>query len=211
MQLRLESQNMNDYLQSSDVIDYNSPEIVSLAESLSSETTDEIETVRRVYQFVRDQIAHSGDINARTVTCNASEVLFHKHGICCAKAHLLAAVLRRLNIPVGFCYQWLMSDNDDRTLIIHGLNAVYLKPIQKWIRLDARGNKAGVNAQFSIDTETLAWPVRAELGETDDPVIYASPQTEVVQVLRSCKDRSELSERWLSALRSQDSTFPAEK
>ena len=52
-------------------------------------------------------------------------------------------------------------------LIYHGLNGVYLSDYGKWIRLDARGNKEGVNAQFSVETEQLAYAVRPEMGEED--------------------------------------------
>jgi len=48
---------------------------------------------------------------------------------------------------------------------IHALNAVYLAEFNKWIRLDARGNKEGVNAQFSIDQEQLAYLVRTYYDE----------------------------------------------
>jgi len=201
MVLKLESQNIKEYLKSSDVIDYNSLNIISLAKSLSEGIENEIEMVKKVYEYVRDKIAHSGDINASIVTCNASDVLEHKHGICCAKAHLFAALLRYLDIPTGFCYQWLLSDNNDNFLVIHGLNAVYLKTIKKWIRLDARGNKHGVNAEFSIGNEKLAWSVRKELGEKEDPMVYFAPKKEVIQVLRSSKDRKELSKKWINAFR----------
>lgn len=199
MELKIESQNLDEYLKSSDVIDYNSLNIVSLAKSLSEGMENEIEITKRVYEYVRDEIAHSGDIKTSIVTCNASDVLEQKHGICCAKAHLFAALLRYLNIPVGFCYQWLISDNEDHSLVIHGLNAVYLRDIKRWIRLDARGNKEGVNAEFSIDTEKLAWPVRYGLGEKEDPVVYFEPKKEVIEVLRSSKDRKELSHKWITA------------
>lgn len=39
--------------------------------------------------------------------------------------------------------------------------------MDKWIRLDARGNKETVNAQFSLDEEILAFLVRPELNEVD--------------------------------------------
>lgn len=200
MNLKLDSQNIKDYLNSSDVIDYNSSNIKILAKLLSEGIENEIEMSKKVYEYVRDEIAHSGDINSSIVTCNASNVLEHNHGICCAKSHLFAAILRYLDIPAGFCYQWLLSDNNDNLLVIHGLNAIYLKTIEKWIRLDARGNKKGVNAQFSLDVEKLAWPVREELGEKEDLIIYSEPKKEVIQVLRSSKDRKELSKKWISAL-----------
>ena len=42
-----------------------------------------------------------------------------------------------------------------------------IEELDKWIRLDARGNKESVHAQFSIDEERLAFPVREEIGEID--------------------------------------------
>lgn len=198
MRLVLETQDISSYLQRSDVIDFDSPAIAGLAYSLSEGISDEIQLVTAVYEYIRDEIDHSGDINASTMTCNASQVLAERHGICCAKSHLLAAVLRCLNIPTGLCYQWLASDNSENLQVLHGLNAVYLRPIDKWIRLDARGNKPGVQAEFSIDTEKLAWPVRTELGEADDPVIYAAPKPEVVQALRESLDRDGFWKKWSS-------------
>ncbi len=54
------------------------------------------------------QIGCSADINGKVVTCKASEVLRYKEGICNAKAHLLATILRANGIPSGFCYQRLI-------------------------------------------------------------------------------------------------------
>ena len=68
-------------------------------------------------------------------------------GICWAKSNLFAALLRANNIPAGICYQRLtLGDTPDTGYCIHALNAVYIKSINKWIRLDARGNKNGINA-----------------------------------------------------------------
>ena len=39
--------------------------------------------------------------------------------------------------------------------------------LNKWIRLDARGNKENVHADFSLEEERLAFPVRSHLGEID--------------------------------------------
>lgn len=198
MELFSETQDIKEYLQLTEIIDFNNLNIVGLALYLSDECNDEIEITKRVYEYVRDEIAHSGDIGADTVTCKASEVLAHKHGICCAKAHLLAAILRYLNIPAGFCYQWLTSDDDPNLLVLHGLNGVYLQSVKKWIRLDARGNKTSVKAEFNIAEEKLAWPVRQDLGEIDIPMIYASPKKEVIEVLRKSANRNELGLNWIS-------------
>ena len=127
------------------------------------------------------------------MTCSASEVLEEGHGICFAKSHLLAALLRSKGVPAGFCYQKLILDDDTApVLIYHGLNGVYLKDLNKWVRLDARGNKPGVNAQFSTDFEQLAFPVRTEKGEIDGLVIYPNPDKNVLSHLKEGKSRKEL-------------------
>lgn len=157
--------------------------------------------VKRVYVFVRDEIQHSGDIGEQRVTCTASEVLEFGHGICCAKAHLFAAMLRFFGIPAGFCYQKLCSSQYVDKKVLHGLNAVYLKDLNKWIRLDARGNKPGLDAQFSIYEEKIAWPVNKELGEADNQTIFTEPNPTVVELLRTSKDRRELWTQWERGLK----------
>lgn len=196
MRLILETEDREEYLKSSPVVDFDAPAVIGLVRVFEGAGRDETGTARKVYEYVRDQISHSWDIQARDVTCSASEVLLRKHGNCCGKSHLLAAIFRGLGIPAGFCYQWLTADETDPRIIIHGLTAVYLKSLDKWVRLDARGNKPGVHAEFSVDREILAWPVRPELGESDDPAIYSSPLGEVVRLLKENKTRKEITENW---------------
>lgn len=90
------------------------------------------------------------------------------------------------------CYQLLRGDNDASALVLHGLNAVYISEAQKWIRLDARGNKSGVNAQFSLDEEMLAFPVQEKLGEIDYPLVYINPDANVLGRLLQYRTRKEL-------------------
>jgi hypothetical protein len=78
---------------------------------------------------------------------------------------------------------------------------VYLKDFNKWIRLDARGNKPGVDAQFCIDKEKIAWPVKKELGEEDNPIIFIEPNPIVVEVLKNSNDRKELWAQWERGLK----------
>ena len=82
------------------------------------------------------------------------------------------------------------------------MNGIFLKELNKWIRLDARGNKPGVQAEFSIDREILAWPVNPEIGEIDDPVIYAQPDQNVIHALKNSKNRKEIGINWLNIGRS---------
>ncbi len=197
IKLKIESKVLKDYLKATDIIDYKNNKIQIIGDSLAKGKTDDIEIAREVYEYVRDQVSHSGDINASEVTCKASEVLEKNHGICCAKSHLLAALLRYKGIPTGFCYQKLSDEkNGISYFAVHGLNAAFLASLNKWIRLDARGNKPGVNAQFSIDTEKLAWPVDKDSGEKDIPIVFVNPNKDIVKVLIKSKNRKELGYLW---------------
>jgi transglutaminase-like putative cysteine protease len=199
--MNTESNNFQDYLKRSEIIDFDHKLIVDKCLELKEGTEDEISLIKKIYEFVRDNIHHSGDIGEMRVTCNASEVLDFGHGICCAKAHLFAAMLRFFGIPTGFCYQKLCSSQFPDVKVLHGLNAVYIKDLDKWIRLDARGNKPSINAQFSIYEEKIAWPVNKELGEEDNPIIFAEPNPVVVKLLKESKDRKELGKHWDLALK----------
>lgn len=184
---------IEEYLKEDEVIDYNNETITGLVDSLSRKADSETEFIRLAYQFVRDNISHSADINEDIITCTASEVLEAGHGICFAKSHLLAALLRCQSIPAGFCYQKLVLDDETTpVLVFHGLNGVYMKEYKRWIRLDARGNKEGVNAQFSIDEEQLAFPIRPERGEKDSFIVYPDPDIKILQKLKAYKTRTEL-------------------
>ncbi len=189
MKLICESRCLEDYLHELDVVDYSHPLIIKKADELFTDSLNEIEIVRLAFEYVRDRIAHSWDIHSSRVTCQASEVLCLAEGICYAKANLLAALLRSKGIPTGFCYQLVtLGDTPDTGYCIHALNAVYLKSLQRWIRLDARGNKKGVDAQFSIDEEKLAFPIRKQYDEKDYPIIYTRPNANTISVLKQNSD-----------------------
>lgn len=176
------------YLECSEYIDWQEPTVLAAAKRLAVPGNDTA-TVENIYRFVRDEISHSWDVQDRRVTAKASEALREKVGICWAKANLLAAFMRANGIPAGICYQRLtLGDTPDTGYCIHALNAVYLKSVDKWMRLDARGNKLGINAQFSLDGERLAFPVRAEYQETDDKCVYARPHPKTIQVLLANED-----------------------
>ena len=187
------SNKIDEYLEADDVIDYRNKAIMQLADSLFQKANNELEFIKMAYEFVRDNISHSADIKEDIITCAASEVLEAGHGICFAKSHLLAALLRCKSIPTGFCYQKLILDDETAPILIyHGLNGVYIKELEKWIRLDARGNRKDVDAQFSIDNEQLAFPVRPEMGEIDNFTVYPKPDVKIIEKLRVNKTRTEL-------------------
>jgi len=166
--------------------------ITECAKSLVKGIDTEELKVKTVYEFVRDKIEHTFDIKGNVITCKASDVLKYGQGICYAKSHLLAALLRSLGIPTGFCYQKLIFSDENPKIILHGLNSVYLKSLDKWVRLDARGNKEGVNAQFSLEKEMLAFPARSELGEVDGEEVYDEPSMNVIIALEKSSTAEEL-------------------
>lgn len=172
---------MKKYLKSSRYIDSENPEIVKLSKSLARGLDGEESIAKSCFEWVRDNIKHSSDHKLNPVTCKASDVLKHRTGYCYAKSHLLAALLRANGIPAALCYQRLSIDNNGELYCLHGLNAVYLKKYG-WYRVDARGNKLGVDAQFTPPVEQLAFPIRLEK-EVDLPEIEHEPLHTVVSVL----------------------------
>ncbi|MED3993752.1 transglutaminase family protein [Peribacillus frigoritolerans] len=188
-----ESEKLDDYLLELNEVNYSNPIIGAKVDELFNPSQTEIEKAKVAFEFVRDEISHSWDIQGKRVTCNASDVLAYKEGICYAKSNLLASLLRSQGIPTGFCYQRLMLfDTPEKGYCIHALNAVFLKSLNKWIRLDARGNKKGIDAQFSIDEEKLAFPIHEEFDEKDYSVIYVKPHPKTIAVLEEHTDTLEM-------------------
>jgi transglutaminase-like putative cysteine protease len=174
---------MQRYLASSEFVDGDHPAIITKAAELAKGRGNETEVARRCFEFVRDHIRHSWDYRLDPVTCKASDVLAYRTGYCYAKSHLLAALLRANGIPAGLCCQRLTVEAGGSRYSLHGVNAVHLKEYG-WYRIDARGNKPGVEAAFSPPVEQLAFPVRWP-GEADLPEIWPEPLDVVVRVLRA--------------------------
>ncbi|BAW95801.1 hypothetical protein NIES970_07150 [[Synechococcus] sp. NIES-970] len=174
---------MEEYLRASQVIDCQHPEIVNLAQKIALGHQSSTAIAKKCFEWVRDEIRHSFDYQMNPVTCRASDVLRHKTGYCYAKSHLLAALLRANQIPAGFCYQRLSIDDQGAPYCLHGFNAIYLPEIG-WYRVDARGNKEGVNAQFSPPQEQLAFKIQFP-EEADFRAILPEPLPIVVEALQA--------------------------
>lgn len=172
---------MDKYLSVTRYIDWSTPEIIEKAKELSVGCENNNDIARSCFHFVRDNIKHSNDYGLNPTTVKASETLKHGTGWCYAKSHLLAALLRANGIPAGLCYQRLTIQNDAPPFCLHGLNAVFLDDYG-WYRIDARGNKAGVDAEFCPPLEKLAFPIIIE-GECDFPGIWPDPLPLIVDVL----------------------------
>lgn len=176
---------MEEYLRASEAINWQHPEIVELAEQIASGHETSVAIAKACFEWVRDEIRHSFDYQMNPITCRASDVLKYKTGYCFAKSHLLAALLRANHIPTGFCYQRLSIDDKGAPYSLHGFNAIHLPKIG-WYRVDARGNKEGVNAQFTPPQERLAYNTQFP-EEADFQAILAEPLQIIVEALQAQK------------------------
>jgi transglutaminase-like putative cysteine protease len=172
---------LHKYLATSEYINWDHLAVVDRAAQLAGRDSKKIDVAKRCFQFVRDEIQHSLDFRHNPVTCKASDVLLHGTGFCYAKSHLLAALLRANGVPAGLCYQRLVVVAGEPRHSLHGLNAVHLEGYG-WYRIDPRGNKPGMQAEFMPPVERLAFPVVGP-GEADLPEIWPEPLAVVVRAL----------------------------
>ena len=193
MKLILESERLEDYLgEIPPVITFTSPLVQAEIQRLEAAASSSRERAQLAFELARDGVHHSFDTGNPEVTISAEDALQKQEGICFAKAHVLAALLRGMKIPTGFCYQRVLRKGTvESGYALHGLNAVYLEDVG-WFRLDPRGNKPGVDSQFSTDEERLAYPIREELGEVDYPNVFTAPLSSVIAAMRDSKSCSEL-------------------
>ncbi|MGJ8656748.1 MAG: transglutaminase-like domain-containing protein [Akkermansiaceae bacterium] len=172
---------MNPYLQASEIADFKHPQVSAKAQELANSCNDPAtpEAIAKAcFEWVRDHVNHSGDIKSAGNANSASEVLKAGNAWCFGKSHLLVALLRANHIPAAFCYQRVRKD-DLGGFTLHGLVSIEL-PHHGWYRVDPRGNKQGVNAQFTPPHEQLAWPTTSE-GEIDFLEKFPEPQNVVCE------------------------------
>ena len=173
---------MNRFLAATRYIDFNADNIQAKTYELFSDGMSDIEKAKVAFEFVRDEIPHSFDCGATAITARASDVLKHRTGICHAKANLLAALLRSQGVPTGFCFQRItLADDDSMGYCVHAFNAVYVDG--KWIKLDARKNKPGIETRFSTEEPSLAFKCRPEYEEHFWKGIYAEPHLATMRTL----------------------------
>lgn len=184
----LSASHPDDYLGSDAVVDGEHPAVAKLARTVRRTYPGEAAYAAAAFEYVRDQVDHSVDVQDPRVTLSASDTLHEGVGLCFSKAHLLTALLRTQGIPAGLCYQRLTDDGSSFTL--HGLIAVYLDGA--WHRQDPRGNKPGIDAQFSVGQPRLAWTVRPLLDECDYPEVHVRPHPAVVAAMTEATDMLDL-------------------
>jgi transglutaminase-like putative cysteine protease len=183
MAMRPEEEAMNGYLEDTIIIDWQSPAVWEKARELVAACRSEEERVRTLFEWVRDEIPHSDDIDTDTVTCRASSVLEKGTGLCFAKSHLLAALLRASGIPAGFGYQRLRRDPPGEGYVLHGFVCAHLAQRDRWVVLDPRGNSERVHTEFDVDEPSFAHPPDPEQGEETIEIIFTRPNRTVVDLL----------------------------
>ncbi|TDB99012.1 transglutaminase family protein [Actinomadura sp. 7K534] len=163
-----------DYLAASEAIDIEHPLVQSIASELR--TGDDIAYAHAAFDHVRDRVAHSMDAGDPRVPWRASDVLDQRTGLCYAKSHAYVALLRAGGIQAGLCYQRCSG-------VLHGLTAVLVD--DRWVHLDPRGNKPGVDVQFSASENRLAYP-----GDPVDPTVHAEPPPHILEALKEMRTPS---------------------
>ncbi|HHU90859.1 MAG TPA: transglutaminase domain-containing protein [Clostridiaceae bacterium] len=182
---------ISNYLENSDIIDFDHPLVSQTAEQLTYGLKDNLSKAREIYKFTRDHIFNSFEINATSVTRTASEVLDKGHGICFAKSHLLAALMRASDIPAGFCYQ-ILYDEDFERLIVHGFNGVFIEELDKWFRIDTCLHVDVNDWEFDPFKDSATKTIREEIGEYDDFTIYHVPNKKILKILTAADTLEEL-------------------
>ncbi len=200
-----ETRELGRYLEDTITIDWQTPSVMECAQGLLEGVTEPEARVRALFEFVRDEIAHSMDVPTEAQTCRASEVLEHATGLCYSKSHLLAGLLRFAGFPTGFCYVRTRSDSASDRFALHGFNAVYWAQTKAWFYLDARGNRDALpcegggggecegpeaSGDEAIATEcrieppfSLAFWPDLDRGEAFLPYVYKRPAKRIIDLL----------------------------
>lgn len=180
------------FLQATSYVDWNHPAILRKSSELCATLSNDVDIAQRIFEWVRDEIPHSKDINASIVTKKASEVLLMGTGVCYAKTMLLAALLRAQKIRTGFCYQILRKGPETGDTLVHALNAIYFPGQNRWLRVDSRGNTGTYNAQFDINKEQLIFPEHSPESVLIYETIFTDPAAAIIQTLEAYEDCNEM-------------------
>jgi transglutaminase-like putative cysteine protease len=180
----VETDDLGRYLEDTITIDWQTPIVTSTARRLLEDSTDPEERIRNLFEFVRDEIDPSEDIETKAQTCRASEVLEQGTGLCYAKSHLLASLFRYAGLPTGFCYVRIENAACPGKFSLHAFNAVYYASKSIWIYLDARGNNAERQTECRFDRPwSLAYWPDSDKGEQFLPLIYKRPAKRIIDLL----------------------------
>jgi transglutaminase-like putative cysteine protease len=138
------------YLVPTAFLDADHPAVVAFAAGAASGAADPIERATALYHAVRDRIRYDAhDIDLRPQAMRASSVLARGAGFCVAKAVVLAAAARALEIPsrLGFAdvRNHLATESMRRAMgtdlfVFHGYTELWLEG--RWVKVTPAFNSA---------------------------------------------------------------------
>jgi transglutaminase-like putative cysteine protease len=179
-----ETDELGRYLEDTITIDWQTPAVTAKARELLDSIALPEARIRTIFEFVRDRIDHSFDIETEAQTCSASAVLAEGTGLCYAKSHLLAGMLRYAGVPTGFCYMRLADEEKPERFVLHGFNAIYWNATGSWIYCDARGNRDEIETECRFEAPwRLAFEPDPNKGESFLPFIYKRPAKRIIDLL----------------------------
>ena len=186
---RPESDDLGRYLEDTITIDWQTPRVMERAGALLEGRDTREDRLEALFAFVRDEVAHAMDVGPARATCSASQVLEQGQGLCFAKSHLLAGLLRYAGFPTGFCHARHTDDERRGGFVLHGFNAVYWAPDERWLFLDASGRRGAPEAQVRFEPPwALSFEVDPGRGESFLPEILRRPPKRIVDLLERAPD-----------------------
>lgn len=187
-----ETEELGRYLEDTITIDWQTPAVSERARELLAGRERPEDRVRVLFEFVRDEIDHSFDIDTNETPCRASEVLAEGTGLCYAKSHLLAGLLRYAGFPTGFCYARVNARSGAGAggdFALHGFNATWWAAGERWIFLDPRGGPPELATECRFEAPwSLAHRPDVEAGESFLPLIYKRPARRIIDLLERAPD-----------------------
>ena len=182
--LRPETSRWQGYVEDTITIDWQTPPVMEKARALADRLRRRRVEGARGLPFVRDEIAHTADAGRDELPCRASQVLEAGTGIGFSKSHLLAALLRAVGVPAGFCYQVLRRGRSCRR---HAAVRLQRRSTCRASSAGSRSTRAATSPgstpssrPTSRGSRCTADPAR---GEWIYPLIWTRPAAVVVDLL----------------------------
>ena len=142
------SRRLKGYLQEEINIETTDENIVSLAESIVSDSDSDYEKAHKIHAWITENItydeelADNPDVWYRTQRASAIDVLKERKGVCAGIANLLAALLRSQGVPVRKVNGYALENDElcwnetnmNRNECNHAWNEVFAE--DRWILVD---------------------------------------------------------------------------
>ena len=136
-------QKLSEYLEPTEYIESNNPEIIRFSKAIVTSATDERQAAINIYYAIRDDIIYDPYfIGDNPNFFRASACLSNKRGFCIPKAALMTACLRQAGIPARVGYAdvrnhlttpKLASLTEIDIYMWHGYSEVYLE--NRWVKV----------------------------------------------------------------------------